>query len=189
MQPMRVVPMLLLTVTVGGTAGAADSLKDRQRRIALRDYAAKALKSGAKDHCDAFAKIAQFAATNAVGASMWLEDMRLVVIGADWRRRSGQRGEYFTGVRSTASGFKEDLRDDSPQVEHAMAAIYLGKMAPPGAGELAAGFRELVTGGVPESKVEAADYKLWAYGADIGARLSDANLPQVSSAIRRTLCR
>jgi hypothetical protein len=174
-----------LTLTATWTASAESIDK---RRNAVKLYAENSLRAKPSNHCGAFADIAAFAASRAPDAGAWLEDMRLVVVGEDWQRRAGKRGKYYMGSISKDTGFKSELRDGSPQVEHAMAAIYLGKLAPPGASELSGFFVEFVTAGLPERKVDAADYKLWAYGADIGARVANANLKDVATAIRRTLC-
>lgn len=178
--------LVLGLVLAANGAASADPVDDR--RNALKKYAEDTLKAKPDNHCGAFADIAAFAAGKAPDAGAWLEDMRLVIVGEDWQRRAGKRGKYYTGSISKDTGFRAELRDNSPQVEHAMAAIYLGKLAPPGAAELSGLFIEFVTAGLPEKKVDAADYKLWAYGADIGARVSNQNLKDVATAIRRTLC-
>jgi hypothetical protein len=160
---------------------------DASRRQDLRQYAIKAFKDS-KNHCQTLADVAGYAAKNAPDVGMWFEDLRLIIIGEDWRRRSGKRGALFMGSVTNDSGFRAELRDGSPQVEHAFAAIFLGKAAPPGASAMAGSFVELVTAGLPESKVDVADHKLYAYGTDIGSRISKFNLKDAPTAIRRTLC-
>lgn len=86
-----------------------------------------------RNHCHAFRDLAAFAAGKANVALQLVEDLKFVLIGKGILDRGS--GPYY--IRNTpgargGSGFQESLRDGSPQVEHAMAAIYLGRGEVPG---------------------------------------------------------
>lgn len=178
--------ILLLAGLVFSSPSQADDTSDR--RLGLKKFAQDTFQAKPDDQCEAFALVAEFAARKTPdSASLWMEDMRLVIIGTDWLRHAGKRGEYYMGTRTTDTGFKAELKDSSPQAEHAMAAIVLGKALPPGLSDMAQHFVEFTSNGVKE-QVSAADHLLWALGADIGARLSNSNLGKVGTPIRRTMC-
>lgn len=177
--------VLVLLCSTSSLSASADATADRQKLI--RDKALTLFKASPANHCQAFADLAGFAAANAPDVGAWFEDMRLILIGADWLRRDGRRGALYIGAITTDTGFKSELRDGSPQVEHAMAAIYVGKALPPGGADLAEHFVEAVSSGV-RGNVNPQDHQLYAIGSDIGARLSKSNLQQVSTPISRTMC-
>ncbi len=182
----RLTAMLTTGLLWGFAAfGATAVADDAQRRKTLQAYAAMMF-SETQDHCEAFAMVAEKAASLAPSAGAWLEDMRLVVIGEDWNRK--KRGKWFSGVKTSDGGFKPSLKDGSSQVEHAMAAIYLGKGLPPVLTTVGGSLKEVkdaFTRGMPVSQ---ADVLLWAIGEDIGARLSNSNMKQVGTPIRNTMC-
>jgi len=88
--------------------------------------------------------LAAFAAGKANVALQLVEDLKFVLIGKGILDRGS--GPYY--IRNTpgargGSGFQESLRDGSPQVEHAMAAIYLGRgEVPAGMASALAAFTE-----------------------------------------------
>ena len=159
---------------------------DHDRRVALKDYAKKEFQSS-KNHCESFAKVSERAAELTKKTGEWLEDMRLVVIGEDFINRKN-RGPYFHGVPTKDSGFKAELQDDSSQVEHAMAAIYIGKVGPaaPEALGLAKETFDAYKRGTSFSK---PDMLLFSIGGDLGARLHDRELVRVGYPIRKTMCK
>lgn len=159
---------------------------DSARRSQLKSFAVERFSTLDSD-CEAFAQVAERAASSAPDVATWMEDMRLVIIGEDWRRRADRRGSAWYGVKTDASGFKPDLKDDSPQSEHAMAAIYLGKGLPPALAGVGGTVLELKALFEPGS-VNSADVLLWLIGGDIGERLSAGNLKQIGTPIRRTMC-
>jgi hypothetical protein len=176
---------LLVLLSSASLSARADATTDRQQLV--REKALALFKASPANHCQAFADLAGFAASKAPDVGAWFEDMRLILIGADWLRRDGRRGALYIGPITTDTGFKSDLRDGSPQVEHAMAAIYVGKALPPGGADLAEHFVEAVSSGV-RGNVNPQDHMLYAIGSDIGARLSKFNLQEVRTPIARTMC-
>ncbi len=178
----------------GATSAAAAT--EQERRADLRDYAREKF-SNSTNHCLTFAEVADYAAkaitAQKLGVPEFLEDMRLVIIGNDtFLRRGGQRGEFYMNVKTTSSGFKPELRDDSPQVEHAFAAIYFAKgigiFSMPGGTTFWGSFVELLQGSYKLQRPSRADSLLYAYGSDIGERLSKNNFSQIKTPIERTLC-
>jgi hypothetical protein len=99
----------------------------------------------------------------------------------------GMQEGYRVGRTKTAR-FKPELKDGSPQVEHAMAAIYVGKFFPPGSAEAAALLTEFAQPLVSGGRVNPADALLWSIGGDIGQRVSDRELSRFPTAIERTMC-
>ena len=169
-------------------ASHADPIKDdATRRAALKQKATDAFK-GSKNDCRAFAEVASFAATIAPDPTEWFEDMRLALIGEDWSRARGKRGQWYHGVQTGDSGFKPELKDGSSQVEHAFAAIYLGKVLLPGGAAVAGTAREIRDAFAHGGEVSAADAALWAIGGDIGERISAKNLKDIKVPILNTMC-
>lgn len=140
------------------------------------------------NHCETFAKVAEAAVAQAQDVGDLLEDLKLVLIGEDWLRRKGKRGTYYMDVRTNDSGFKQELKDNFPQVEHAMAAIYLAKILPPGGVGANGSFVEFVEAAKNGEKPNAADMLLYMYGEDLGDRLAKNNMKQFPTALRRTIC-
>jgi hypothetical protein len=153
----------------------------------LKEKAASMFKTSS-NHCETFAKVAEAAVAGTDDVGDVLEDLKLVLIGEDWLRRKGKRGKYYMDVRTNDSGFKDELKDGSPQVEHAMAAIYLAKILPPGGVGANGSFVEFVEAAKNGEKPNAADMLLYTYGEDIGDRLAKSNLKQFPTALRRTIC-
>jgi hypothetical protein len=92
-----------------------------------------------KDHCRAFHDLLAFAVTKTDGPAQLVEDLKFVLIGKSLTERG--TGPLYIGTTAGArgdSGFKSELQDHSPQVEHAWAAIYIGRNFPPGSNEIAA---------------------------------------------------
>lgn len=137
------------------------------------------------NHCHSFRDLATFASAKANGPLQLVDDLKFVLIGNSILDR--RSGPYYIGRAPGATGdtgFKAELKDGSPQVEHAMAAIYLGRgILPPGVASAAAAFSEVV-GGTPN----AADAQLYLIGGDIGARMSASNYKEVPQVIDRTMC-
>lgn len=182
--------ILLGSMLVGALTLATASHAQGSREVArkdLREFAKTSFQSSS-DHCETFSAVVEKAASSASSVGDMLEDLRLVLIGEDWLRRSGKRGNLYFGVRTGSSGFKSELRDSSPQVEHAMAAIYLAKTLPPGGVSAKGSFIEFLTAVGRGEAPNAADMLLYAYGEDLGGRLAANNIKQFPVALRRTLC-
>jgi hypothetical protein len=177
---------LALSISVVAAASAQTPPRDAIR-LALKEKAASMFKTSS-NHCETFAKVAEAAVAGTDDVGDVLEDLKLVLIGEDWLRRKGMRGKYYMDVRTNDSGFKNELKDGSPQVEHAMAAIYLAKILPPGGVGANGSFVEFVEAAKNGEKPNAADMLLYMYGEDIGDRLAKSNLKQFPTALRRTIC-
>ncbi len=164
------------------TAAVAD---DAARRTQLKTVAANEF-TISTNHCKSFAKVAEAAAKAAPSVGAWLEDMRLVIIGSDWSRKD--RGAYWSGIKTGDSGFKASLKDGSSQVEHAMAAVYLGKGLPAPLTTFGGVLNEVTDAFQRGGPISTADIALWAIGEKIGAHVYDGNLTQVGAAIRNSMC-
>jgi hypothetical protein len=154
---------------------------DKRRRELSR--VTKTTFEGNKNRCKAFAQVVEAAILVAPTPRDMLEDLRHILIGADWKRRKDKRGPYYVGPFEGSEGFKPELADPSPQVEHAFAAIYLGATYPPGSTELISAATEM-TG----NPINWADVRLYMVGGDLGQRISRLNYKQVPDVIRRTMC-
>jgi len=166
----------------------AKAEKDDQRRAVVATKGRELFKN-TKNHCRAYVDLVTFAAGKAESAVQLVEDLKFVLIGIGLRER-GKGANYIgntPGARGD-SGFKPELRDNSPQVEHSWAAIYVGKFYPPGSTEAAA-LRTEVMGPLENGgKLNAADILLWALGGDTGQRVDNSNYKQVASVISKTQC-
>lgn len=185
--PLACGRVLLVFVIFLGSLFSLTSAKadESKRRTELQAFAASEFK-GSSNHCQSFAQIAEVGAKLAPSAGAWLEDMRLVIIGSDWRRKD--RGSFWSGVKTLDSGFKPALKDGSSQVEHAMVAIYLGKGLPTPLTTIGGTLRELRDAFQRGESVSAADVALWAIGEEFGARLYNGNLNQIGKPLRNTMC-
>lgn len=164
-------------------AAQADAAADTTRRAALSQKG-KALFKNTKNHCHAFRDLVAFSVSQTKATGEVLEDLKFVLVGEALTKRG--TGPYYIGNTPGArgdSGFKKELSDGSPQVEHAMAAIYVGKFFPPPAPEAVAALTEF--GG---KTVNAADVLLWSLGGDAGQRVSDKELEKLPKVIERTMC-
>ncbi len=141
------------------------------------------------NHCRAYRDLVAFAAEKADSPMQMLEDLKFVLIGTDLRHR-GQGPHYIGGTPGARGdkGFKTGLRDNSPQVEHSLAAIYVGKFYPPGAAEAAALQTEVMGPLLAGGKLNSADILLWSLGGDTGQRLSNSNYKELPKVIERTQC-
>jgi hypothetical protein len=177
---MRTAAGVGLVMILGVSRGHAE---DAARRKEISDRG-KALFLNTSNHCKALADLSGFAASKADDVPTFFEDMKLVMIGEDLDRR-GTGAYYIGGTRGARgdTGFKKELRDGSPQAEHAFAAIYLGKLVPPGAANIFARLVEARGG-----ELNNADTRLYDIGMDLGARVMKANLAQVPQVIMRTMC-
>lgn len=175
--------MFVALVLFACTHLATVSADDGSRRIEVKAKAESLFKN-TKNHCRAFLDLVKFSANRATDTRTMLEDLKLILIGKTLRQRG--TGDLYIGNLPGArgdSGFKEYLRDGSPQVEHLMAAIYLAKMAPPSASEIVALWSE----GTNATK---ADVALWVLGLDLGNRVADKNYRnEFPIAIERTICK
>ena len=166
----------------------ADDAADAKRRQAVSDKG-KTLFKNTKNHCTSFRDLTAFAITQSKATGVVLEDLKWVLIGEDLRKRG--KGPYYIGNVPGArgdSGFKAELKDKSPQVEHAMAAIYVGKFSPPGTAEFIAFRTEFAAPLLNGKDPNPADILLWSLGADAGQRVSDAELDKLPKVIERTMC-
>jgi hypothetical protein len=176
-----VLAVLLITAS-GATA------QDAPRRESIAEKGRQLFKN-TTNHCHSFRDLVAFAVGKTDSPVQLLEDLKFVLIGLSLRERG--KGPLYIGNTPGArgdKGFKEDLKDNSPQVEHALAAIYIGKIYPPGSTEAIALRTEvmgpLTTGG----ELNAADILLYAIGGDIGQRLSGSNYRELPNVIARTMC-
>jgi hypothetical protein len=143
-----------------------------------------------RNHCHAFRDLVHFACGKVNGPIPLLEDLKLILVGTSLRER-GHGPHYIGGTPGARgdTGFKDALRDGSPQVEHALAAIYIGKVFPPGTAEAVSLRTELMGPLTGDGKLNTADILLYALGADIGQRLSASNFRELSKVIERTMCK
>lgn len=196
------------SVTLPGLSSACRAPQDEGRRHALRRAAAAVFKAS-KNHCVAFTEVMKMAAADAPDLLTYLEDLRLVLIGSDILRENDRRGPFYIGTGLTNdSGFKEEFRDSSPQVEHAMWGIYASKgvLSMPGivgAGgvvlETAQGVRRLLSIATEEEGYQEksasdvikdvfADSRLYLVAGDFSERLTTANYSESYRAARERFC-
>jgi hypothetical protein len=186
----RVVFCALLLASLALAMSPAEA---QQQEAARRDAIAQKgrdLFKNTGNHCHAFRDLAAFAVTKVDAPGPLLDDLMLVLIGKSLRERG--TGTYYIGNTPGArgdKGFKDDLQDGSPQVEHGFAAIYIGKMYPPGTTEAVALRTEVMGPLTGEGKLNSADLLLYAIGGDIGQRLSGSNYEELSKVIERTMCK
>ena len=156
-------------------------------RLELRAFAAAQFKAS-DNHCDTFSKVVQYAVSKTNNVDDLLEDLYLVLIGDNLRRQEGQRGQYYFGIKTNSSGFKDELKDKSPQVEHAMVGIYLSKRLQPGG---VGAWGTMVELGTALLRLEnpVPDSLLYMYAEDLGDRLTNANMGDFPIALSRTLCK
>lgn len=99
------------------------------RRLALKKFAKTQLTLD--NRCEALARIIDRSAVLVAGKSQphnrMMEDLKLVLVGDSLLNGKGRsEGTYFAGHAAGAKGFKQELRDDYNQIQHAMAGIYIG---------------------------------------------------------------
>jgi hypothetical protein len=179
--------LVAVSLSVAVTLSSA-ATPEETRRLALSKQGAAIFKN-AKNHCKAFSDLAKIAADGAPSVGAMLEDLMVVLIGKGLRERG--TGPYYIGNLAGArgdSGFKSELKDKSPQVEHGFAAIYIGKMFPPGSTELIALKTEVFGPLIDGKQLNASDALLYAIGGDIGQRLATSNYRQLPTVIMRTMC-
>ena len=180
---------LILNCVLGAiTLEPAFSAEDRSSIRAELKKTAAGLFRTSKNHCKTLADVADAARSKASTVPDYLEDLRLVLIGEDWLRRKEKRGPYYIGIATNDSGFKSELKDSSPQVEHAMAAIYFAKVLPPGGVGAKGSFLEFLEAVGRKDKPNTADMLLFGYGEDLGDRLKISNMPDFPKALQKTLC-
>ena len=184
--PILILVTLVLALLTSSLV-IADTPARQSERLALKAYAAEQFRAS-NNHCETFSKVASFAVSKANNVGDLLEDLKLVLIGEDWARRPLRRGAYYVGIRTSDSGFRKELRDASPQVEHAMAGIYLAKHIQPGGVGFWGTVGELVQALGNREKPNAADMLLYGYAEDLGGRLMNANMDAFPSALSKTLC-
>lgn len=161
---------------------------DLTRREAIAEKGRQLFKN-TTNHCHSFRDLAAFAAGKTDNPVQLLEDLKFVLIGLSLRERGN--GPLYIGKISGArgdKGFKDDLKDNSPQVEHALAAIYIGKMFPPGTAEAVALRTEVMGPLTDGGDLNPADILLYSIGGDIGQRMSGSNYKELPRVIERTMC-
>ena len=164
------------------------SANDDARRAALADKE-RGLFKETKNHCRSFVEVSKIAVEKAGNVTNLIEDLKLLFVGESLRNR--RSGKHYIGNTKGArgdSGFKPELKDNSPQVEHAVAAIYIGKTMPPGTAEGIALITEIAEPLAAGGKMNGSDVLLYSIGADIGQRLSGSNYKELPGVITRTLC-
>ena len=194
MTKMRLTHAWILVAVTFCSLGASNVRADSAAEDAIRRSAislkGKELFRNTKNHCHAFRDLVAYAITKSSKTGVVLEDLKLILIGEDLTKRGS--GSYYIGNEPGArgdSGFADELQDGSPQAEHAMAAIYIGKHYPPGSAEAVAMFTEIVAPIAADRKMNSADTLLWAIGGDAGQRVSDKELVKLPSVIERTMCK
>lgn len=178
--------VVILALLVPQASLAETPAKREKERNQLKNEALTLLEKHKDNHCKAFTKSVDFAVSKTSDVMDLLEDLRLVFIGEDWLRRKGKRGPYYINRTTSDSGFKSELKDGSPQIEHAMAGIYLSKSLPPGGVGSIGSFTEFVQ--AIGRKPNTADMLLYGYGEDLGGRLAKNNMKQFPQAVEKTLC-
>lgn len=183
-----ILALVLLILAAFGSAptGAATSEAQRRSELAAKG---RQLFRNPTDHCRAFHDLVTFAAEKVDAPGPLVEDLKFVLIGTGLRER-GKGPDYIGGTPGARGdrGFKSELKDGSPQVEHAMAAIYIGKVYPPGSTEATALVTEVMGPLTSGGKLNPADVLLYAIGGDIGQRLSGSNYRELPGVIGRTMC-
>ncbi len=166
----------------GGGSGAHSAAA---RRAALQAYARSAFASG--NRCEAFVNVVEKAVSLVDGAdapaATLLEDLKLVLIGEGLTSRT--TGPYFAGNFRGSSGFKPELRDESPQSAHAMAGVYIGHTYGATGVWAAAFVGEIVLGGDP---IEWHDVRLYAATGPLGTNLTDENYRELPARLRAGIC-
>jgi hypothetical protein len=181
----RTVIFGLSILTIANATAADDSA--RQKEISAK---AVELFKNTKNHCQSFQDLVAFAVTKTDGPGQLIEDLKFVLIGKSLNERGS--GPFYIGNTPGArgdTGFKPELQDHSPQVEHAWAAIYIGKNFPPGSTEAAALLTEVMGPLLAGGKLNPQDTLLWALGGDTGQRLSNRNYKELPNVIKRIMCR
>lgn len=184
--PKLAVTVLACLALFGHCAPTRADDEIRRAEVAAKG---KALFKNTKDHCRSFYELVSFATTKVDGPGQLVEDLKFVLIGEDLRHRG--TGKHYIGKTAGArgdSGFKLELMDQSPQVEHAWAAVYLGAKYPPGSTEVAALLTEVMGPLVDGGKLNPQDIRLWSLGGDLGQRLSRFNYKEAPGVIKRTMC-
>lgn len=182
------VAAMLRPAAAQSRAPSAPARDDDARRTAIAQQG-RTLFQNTTNHCKSFRDLVAFAAERSGTADDLLNDLLVVMIGNDLRHRG--TGKYYIGSTKGArgdKGFRAELRDNSPQAEHAFAAIYIGKRFPPGSTEALAVFNEFLGGEAENGKANVADMLLYAVGGDAGQRLSGSNYKQLPGVIDRTMC-
>lgn len=179
---------LLLGLLLSFRFVIADDAADLKRRTSIAEKGRELFKN-TKNHCKAFQDLAAFAVERTKSPGQVLEDLKFVLVGESLKKRG--TGPLYIGRTPGArgdSGFKAELKDNSPQVEHAWAAIYIGKTMPPGSAEGLALWFEVLGPLKNGEKPSAADILLYSIGADIGQRLAANNISELPKVIGRTIC-
>lgn len=177
------IALVVVVAPVNGVYGT-----ESQRR-ALISERGKEIFRNTKNHCKSFQDLVTFAVVQTAKVPDLLEDLKLVLIGESLTKRGS--GSLYIGNTPGArgdTGFKLELRDGSPQVEHAYAAMYIGKTMPPGSTEVAALLLEVMGPLTSGRALNAQDSLLYAIGGDIGQRLSASNYKELPGVIKRTMC-
>jgi hypothetical protein len=142
---------------------------------------ARSLFLNTTNHCAAFADFAAFIATRTTDVRIFLSDLQVTMIGDDLD--SPGTGQYYIGRTPGASGdsgFKPELRDNSPQAEHATAALFHRRFA-----DSREAFARTV--GAPGGLLTDADKRLYTLALAINAAMS-SGVGAVAGAIRSELC-
>lgn len=177
---------LILCTLVSTSALCAPA--DAARRAELAEKARGIFKN-TTNHCRALVDVTKILADKSRSVANLIEDLKLLFVGETLRSR--RSGPYYIGRTAGArgdSGFKVSLKDNSPQVEHLVAAIYIGKTLPPGSAEGIALITEIAEPLASGGKMSTADVQLYAIGSDAGQRLSGSNYKQLPNVIARTAC-
>jgi hypothetical protein len=178
----------IVTLTLTPVVSYADAGADLRRRTILSSKG-KSLFKETKNHCLAFRDLSAEAIKLSKSTGEVLEDLKFVLIGESLQKR--RTGPFYIGKEKGATGdkgFKNELRDGSPQVEHGMAAIFVGKFFVPGSTEAVAALTEFAIPMANGGEVNTADALLWLIGGDIGQRISDKELTKLPQVIERTMC-
>jgi len=112
-----------------------------------------------------------------VYCEVYLEDLRRVLIGDGFTTTERNHGKYALGFQAFMdTGFKPEFRDNSNQVQHAMAGIYIS-------------FKYGLAGRMfaRHQEDEEADLRLYDVTFDIGSDLDGSNFTSLPSMLKQKL--
>lgn len=176
----------LLCVMISTPVMSTPTDDARRAEVATK---ARAIFKNTANHCQAVVEVTKVAVEKAGSVANLIEDLKLLFVGESLQSR--RTGPHYIGKTPGArgdKGFKASLKDNSPQVEHLIAAIYIGKTLPPGSAEGIAVITEIAEPLATGGKMNTADVLLYTIGSDAGQRLSGSNYSQLPNVITRTVC-
>lgn len=104
-----------------------------------------------------------------------MEELKTILIGDGLTRKNRGTGPCFAGNFAGSEGLKSEYRDQSDQIQHAFAGVYIGYKYGKTVCKIVEVFHE-------DSKV---DKKLYQATCPIGASLHDSNKPDWNYVVRQ----